>query len=144
MIGYYSKPVEKKVRPLRQDIHNEMMAKLRKGTIKKDEMPRFLLETSSSGERHEIIDPSQRGHARLELHKDPNMAHVFEALQSNRADIERAIMDGEPVLFDSCPLMYEDLDQEVFPYKREHLGGDITERYYREYKSKWTVVSGLI
>ena len=31
------------------------------------------------------------------------------------------------MLFDSAPIMYEDLDQEYVPYERHHMGGDLDQ-----------------
>ena len=60
MIGYSGPAVNKKVKPLRLNVFNELLGKLRKGTLNKDELPQFIDAPSKDFNmslklRHDVI-----------------------------------------------------------------------------------------
>ena len=64
---------------------------------------------------------------------------------ANKKEIENAIVQGQPLLFDSLPFNYDEAVQdELLPYNLEDSGIDGFRKFYKEYKSMWTLFSKQI
>ena len=59
------------------------------------------------------------------MHKNPHMKHVYEAMSQNKNEIMSAIDAGEPVIFDTKPMMFDlDDDEKKIPYEKQYIIGE--------------------
>lgn len=74
------------------------------------------------------------------------MKHVYEALSQNKEEIVKAIDAGEPLIFETRPMAFDDLenDRKVIPYEKQFMVGEKQQLFYKEYHTKWTILSNLI
>ena len=75
---------------------------MKQGTIVDDDLPKFIQGEVAKISR-DIMPDRKNDPRKYQMHNDPCMKHVYDAMEKNKDSLEKAILTGEPVIFDHVP-----------------------------------------